>query len=96
MLNSGVSFGLLPNVSNWVIGLVLVALIFYAGKMRELWGRVGIWLMIIGGAGNLYSRVIYGGVSDNLDFFGLVYNNVADYLIFIGLVVYGYTSYFRR
>lgn len=96
MLNNGVSFGLLPGISLWILGSVLIGLVVYAVKMRELWGRVGILLIVVGGLANLVSRVRYGGVIDNLNFFGLVYNNLADYLIIAGLLIYGYSSYFRR
>lgn len=94
MLNRGVSFGLLPGISNILIGVVIVALVIYALKMRELIGRLGLGLMIIGGLGNLYQRVMYGGVVDNLNFFGLFYNNVFDYLIVGGAVVLIF-EYFR-
>lgn len=96
MLNKGIAFGLLTNLPVWIFVLVLLVLVYYAGKMRELWGRVGVVLIILGGVGNLVSRLKYGGVVDNWSFFGLVYNNLADYLIFIGLVIYGYSYYFRR
>ena len=85
MLNKGISFGFLPGISNVLIGVVIVFLIIYAVKVRELIVRLGLVLMIIGGMGNLYQRVIYGGVVDNLDFFGLFYNNVFDYLIVGGV-----------
>ncbi len=94
MLNRGVSFGLLPGISNILIGVVIVALVIYALKMRELIGRVGLGLMIVGGMGNLYERIVYGGVIDNLNFFGLFYNNVFDYLIVGGAVVLIF-EYFR-
>jgi lipoprotein signal peptidase len=85
MINTGVSFGLLPGLS-WIILLgVLVGLTIYAVKMRELWGRIGIGMIIVGGAGNLTQRLIYGGVVDNLNFFGLFYNNVWDYVIVVGV-----------
>jgi lipoprotein signal peptidase len=88
MLNTGISFGLLPGISNLILSLVLVFLIVYALKMRELWGRIGLVMIIIGGAFNLLSRILYGGVIDNLSFFGLIYNNVWDYVIFVGLCLY--------
>jgi signal peptidase II len=94
MLNRGVSFGLLPGISNILIGVVIVSLVIYAVKVRELIGRLGLGLMIIGGLGNLYQRVMYGGVVDNLNFFGLFYNNVFDYLIVGGAVVLIF-EYFR-
>ena len=88
MINTGVSFGFLSGVSVWVVGLVWICLFVYAGKMRELWERVGVIFILVGGAGNIISRVVYGGVVDNLSFFGVLHNNVWDYLIFVGLVVY--------
>ncbi len=98
MLNKGISFGFLPGISNILIGAVIVVLIFYALKVRELIVKIGLGLMITGGMGNLYLRVMYGGVVDNLNFFGLFYNNVFDYLIVGGAVVYMYsvwkTKYF--
>lgn len=96
MLNKGIAFGVLPNLPGWIFVLVLLLLVFYAGKMRELWAKVGVWLIVIGGVGNLVNRAMFGGVVDNWDFFGLLYNNKWDYLIFFGLVIYGYTCYFRR
>ena len=88
MINTGVSFGFLSGVSVWVVGLVWICLFVYAVKMRELWERVGVIFILVGGAGNIISRVVYGGVVDNLRFFGVLHNNVWDYLIFAGLVVY--------
>lgn len=96
MLNRGISFGMFGGVSVWFLGIVICLLVVYAVKMRELWGRVGVGLIILGGIGNLVSRIIYGGVVDNLNFFGLFYNNVWDYLIFAGLLLYGYTYFVRR
>ena len=87
MLNKGISFGFLPGISNVLIALVLILLIVYAVKVRELIVKLALGLMITGGMGNLYQRVMYGGVVDNLNFFGLFYNNVFDYLIVGGVVL---------
>jgi lipoprotein signal peptidase len=87
MLNKGISFGFLPGISNVLIALVLIGLIVYAVKVRELIVRLSLGLMVIGGSGNLYQRIMYGGVVDNLNFFGLFYNNVFDYLIVGGVVL---------
>ncbi len=94
-MNYGVSFGWFPMISSWVVGGVLLYLIYLALKTRELLGKIGIGVMIFGGSINLWQRIVYGGVRDPWKFFGLGYNNFADYLIFFGLVVYGY-SYFVR
>lgn len=88
MLNKGISFGLLPGVSIWIEIILLVVLIVYAVKTRELWGRIGLLMMIFGGIGNLVSRILHGGVLDYWNFFGLFYNNLADWLIVGGLFVY--------
>ena len=88
MLNKGVSFGLLPSLPIWLFVVILVCLIIYAVKMRELVGRIGLGMIIVGGIGNLISRIVYGGVVDNLSFFGIFYNNVWDYLIFMGMGIY--------
>lgn len=95
MINTGISFGWFTGISVWVPVFFLLLLLVLAVKTRELWGRVGMWLMIIGGAGNLWSRIRYGGVVDNLQFGSMLYNNLADYLIFFGLVIYGYTYFVR-
>lgn len=88
MLNSGVSFGFFPGIPSWIIGVVLVGLLIYAAKMRELWGRVGLGMIIVGGGGNLVQRIMYGAVVDNWNFFGLFYNNVWDYVIGVGIAVF--------
>lgn len=88
MLNKGISFGLFGGIPAWVIGLFLIGFVVYAVKMRELWGRVGILLIVIGGAGNLAQRVMYGGVVDNWNFLGLFYNNLWDYVIGAGVAIY--------
>lgn len=96
MVNEGVAFGLFPEISVYVIGVVWVGLFVFALKMRELWGRIGAILILIGGGMNIYDRLRYGGVVDNLNFVNVLYNNVADYLIVAGLLIYGYTHFVRR
>lgn len=88
IINQGITFGLIPGISPWIIFIVLICLFIYALKMRELWGRVGLILIIVGGGGNLISRLIYGGVRDNWVVFGLLHNNIWDYLIVGGLVIF--------
>lgn len=87
MLNLGISFGFLPTLPYWVFIFILFGLVIYAVKMRELFGKIGIVLIIIGGGGNFYSRLVYGGVVDNLSFFGIFYNNIWDYLIAAGVLI---------
>jgi len=96
MINNGVAFGLGQGISVWVVGVVLLAVVVVAVKTRVLWGRVGLMMMIVGGIANLYLRIKYGGVVDNLRLLGILYNNVWDYLIVLGLAIYGYSSFIRR
>ena len=94
MLNKGIAFGWAQGMPDWVGIFILCLLMFFAVKTRELYGRIGLGIVIAGGIVNTYQRLILGGVVDNLPMFGLGYNNLADYLIFFGLVLYGY-SYYR-
>lgn len=76
------------NIPLWIVVVVWICLLVCAVKMRELWERVGVGMVLVGGAGNLASRVWYGGVVDNWSFFGLFYNNVWDWIIGVGVVIY--------
>lgn len=95
-MNYGVAFSLWQGIPVWIIGVVLVGLMIYAVKMRELWGRVGVILMLVGGCGNLIQRIVYGGVVDNWNFLGLFYNNVWDYLIVGGVLIVVYQGFRRK
>ncbi len=96
MLNQGVSFGLFQGIPVWVVGLIWIALFVYAVKMRELWGKVGVILILMGGAGNIISRVVYGGVVDNWNFLGILHNNVWDWMIGVGVVIWLYQEFRRK
>lgn len=96
MLNTGVAFGMAQGMPFWVGLLVVCLLLIIAVKMRELYGRIGLGLMIVGGMANTYQRVRLGGVVDNLPMLQFGYNNIADYLIFFGVLVYGYSHFVRR
>lgn len=87
--NSGITFGIFRGLPVYVIVAVLFALIVYAVYVREIMERIAILFIIIGGSGNVYMRIRYGSVIDNLNFFGILYNNVWDYLIGVGVVLYG-------
>lgn len=91
MINVGVAFGIGQGISQELVGIALVVVVVIAVKTRELWGKVGLGMIVIGGVANLYMRIKYGGVMDNLILFGILYNNVWDYLIVGGLILYGYS-----
>jgi len=89
--NTGIAFSMLSGGGIWLILLtaLLVAglalwLIMRPDEPKML--RLGIWLIIGGGLGNLYDRIVYGSV---IDFFELAFMrfavfNVADACICIG------------
>lgn len=87
--NSGITFGVFRGIPTYVIVGVLIVLMIYAVKVRELIERIALLFMIAGGVGNTYMRIRYGGVIDNLNFFGIFYNNIWDYLIVMGVALYG-------
>ena len=95
-MNTGIALGVWPEIPIWVVIVAFGVLFVCALKTRELWGRVGVLLILIGGGINTYQRLIFGGVVDNYQMLGVGYNNFADYLIFFGLVVYGYSYFVRR
>ena len=45
----------------------------------------------MGGLDNLIDRVIYGGVVDYINFFGLFKNNLGDIMIFVGFLMFIFT-----
>lgn len=88
MLNKGIAFGLWSDIPIWVVTIALLALIVCAVKTREMWGRIGILFILLGGSANLVMRYIYGGVVDGWQIGGILYNNFWDYLIVIGLGIF--------
>lgn len=95
-MNTGIAFGVWPEIPIWLVIGALGVLIACAVKTRELWGRIGVAMIMAGGMINIYQRLKFGGVVDNYQMWGVGYNNFADYLIFFGLVVYGYSYFVRR
>lgn len=51
--------------------------------------KTGVWMMLVGGAVNIWDRWSGGGVRDYWGWFdGMIYNNAADWLIGGGLFVF--------
>ncbi|OGR85591.1 MAG: signal peptidase II [Elusimicrobia bacterium RIFCSPLOWO2_01_FULL_54_10] len=94
--NTGAAFGMGQNMNTFFIGLSVVILIVLFVLARRL-GKENIKLkiafaLVVGGAlGNLYDRIIQGGVTDFLDFHLGNHHwpafNVADSSIFVGAVL---------
>lgn len=97
--NTGIAFGLGQGWNDFFIGssiFLLIVLLF----LRRKWERaepnnlklkIALALVIGGALGNLYDRIVYGRVTDFLDFFVGHYHwpafNIADSSICIGAVL---------
>lgn len=72
VLNPGAVFGIGPGKRWFFVGFTLLALVFGFGMFsmwtgpRDRWAHAGIGLLIGGGLGNLYDRLVYGCVRDFL------------------------------
>ena len=95
VLNTGVSFGFLSGIENGKVILltmtlaILCFIYFTMYKEKNLFVKYCYSIIISGAVGNIYDRLIHGGVIDFLDFFVNHHHypafNVADSLIFIGI-----------
>lgn len=71
----------------WLIGLIIMFLVFQANKVKRQQSRMlglSYWLIIAGGLSNLFDRVVYGFVVDMIDFFNLSVFNLSDVMIMSG------------
>jgi len=96
--NRGVAFGLMNGApSAWrtgvLIGFAAVALVFVAallwrGSRLDRWSAIGLSLILGGAAGNLFDRIVWGRVTDFLEFYIRDLHwptfNVADSCVVIG------------
>jgi signal peptidase II len=105
--NKGVSFGLFradSDTMRWVLVafavLVVLALIWWAGRQTRRLPAAALGLIIGGAIGNnLIDRVRFGSVADFLDFSGLWFPwvfNVADSAITVGVVLLLLDSFFHK
>lgn len=95
VVNTGVSFGLFNNLlyGHFILSLItfsIVAfLVYLIWKSNNKYNIFIYSLIVAGGLGNLYDRIIHGGVFDFLDFHIGEYHwpafNLADSLICIGV-----------
>jgi lipoprotein signal peptidase len=85
--NRGVSFGLAPEM-----GLLISFGAWLGFALMAKKGKVEYWLILIGGAGNIISRIIWGSVWDYICWLGLPFCfNLCD-----GLISFGVLSYILR
>jgi len=103
--NTGVSFGMFgsdgPN-AHWALialpGLVIIVLVVWMLRSRQLLEILGLAFVIAGAVGNLIDRVVRGAVADFFDFHVAGWHfwafNVADCAISVGVMILLYDAFF--
>ena len=92
--NTGAAFSAFSGAAWLVTGasaaliLAVTALLAADNKMNR-WARLGLWLVVAGGLGNLYDRLAYGYVVDFIEllFIDFAIFNVADICVCCGAVI---------
>ena len=89
--NRGAAFNVLSGKGWFLIGLgiaLMIALVAYLVRHENnaLAERVGLWMIVGGGLGNLIDRIIFGSVTDfiRLDFVRFAIFNAADIFVCLG------------
>ena len=91
--NTGAAFGILSG--NWLLplltaALIIALLVFLLHRPEaDALLRTGLWLIIGGGLGNLYDRIVYGSVTDFIEplFVRFAVFNLADVAICVGACI---------
>lgn len=94
--NTGAAFGIFGDsgafltIAIFILLGAVLAYVFISKKLKTL-ARIGLWMVIGGGASNLFDRICYGHVIDFIEpaFVRFAVFNVADVFICIGAVLAG-------
>ncbi len=95
--NTGVSFGMFNSIVygdiilSGIAILIAIFLIIWMWKANKIYLNIALGLIIGGAIGNIIDRILYGAVSDFLDFHIAEYHwpafNLADSFVFIGVAM---------
>lgn len=93
--NTGAAFsmlkgtGLLLTVGTALVIAALAGWLIARPDALPKWARWGMWLIVGGGLGNLYDRIVYGAVTDfiELRFVRFAVFNLADIAIVCGAIL---------
>ena len=105
--NTGISFGMLADYSDWmpgiisgltiIISLVLLAWLFVVVSVSI---KLALSLILGGAVGNIIDRIMFGAVIDFVDIhffdFHLPAFNIADSAITIGVALFLLDSFFKK
>lgn len=92
--NTGAAFSMLSSLP-WLVSALSIALVIaitvllIADKKLDKWTRLGLWLVVAGGLGNVYDRLAYGYVVDFIEvlFMDFAIFNAADIWVCCGAVL---------
>ena len=94
VLNKGISFGWFSGLGTYFAIAIYLVFIKFSGLMNQTPTKparinLAIWLLAVGGVGNLVPRLIWSGVWDYLYFPVLgFWFNLSDVLICVGVIIY--------
>ena len=101
--NRGISWGMLQGDSpfkRWALTifafLMTLALLYVLRKTQDRLGQFSLSLVIAGAVGNAIDRLLFGAVTDMIDFSDIHFNyvfNVADSYITVGIIGLFISSY---
>lgn len=108
--NRGIAFSMFADAAPWfrdialpVVSVVAIVVIVATLRQRAMLhplSRVALVLILAGAAGNLYDRLLYGYVTDFLDFYVGSYHwpafNVADSALTVGAILLVLDSFADR
>jgi len=89
-VNTGSAFGMFSNYTFFliigsIIGIGFLLYFFHQKKFTVIWLRLAIGLIVGGASGNLFDRIIFGGVVDFVQVGWWPAFNVADSCISVGM-----------
>ena len=106
LCNRGISWGMLQgdsSIKRWGLTafafLMTVALIYVLRKTHDRLGQLSLCLVIAGAVGNAIDRLLFGAVTDMIDFSDIGFNyvfNVADSYITVGVIGLFISSYLNE
>jgi len=98
--NSGMAFGLAPAFASVFLGgelVVAAGILFYvARRPGDLWTYTALGLILGGTLGNAYDRIVFGTVTDFVNFHFWPVFNAADSAVSIGVVALAAGYLFRN
>jgi len=103
LCNPGISWGMWQDdssIKRWVLTafafLMTIALLYVLRKTQDRLGQISLSLVIAGAVGNAIDRLLFGAVTDMIDFSDIKFNyvfNVADSYITVGVIGLFLSSY---